>query len=134
MPVSSHQNTSPGGTAELPAHFSRPSAPKRFAPGVGTPGYYHKVPVGTNQNTKYPHYLKNGATPTQEDKLKTSPYWRDLTQLASQAIQKYPEWKKSQRKIQITGNFMEWLNNLGANTREADIIKKILSDFYEELN
>ncbi|KTC87021.1 hypothetical protein [Legionella brunensis] len=83
---------------------------------------------------KYPHYLKNGVAPTQEDKLQTSPYFREFTKRASKAIQEYPEWKKNQRKIQVTGNFMEWLNERSANTREADVIKKILSDFYKELN
>lgn len=70
---------------------------------------------------------------TPEETLKGSPYWQELTKIAYKAIQKYPEWKKSQKKVQITANLNEWIKEFGINTREADVVKKILSDFYEEL-
>lgn len=83
---------------------------------------------------KYPHYLQKGIAPTQENILETSLYWREFKKLATKAIQKYPEWKEHQKKVQLTGNFAEWLKEIGANTRESDVIKKILSDIYEECN
>lgn len=82
---------------------------------------------------KYPHYSKNGIALTKEEKLQTSPYWRRLTKLTLNAIEEYPQWKKEQKIVHITSNLMEWLKKLGANTREADIIKNILSDLHEEL-
>lgn len=63
-----------------------------------------------------------------------SEYWRTLEQLAEKAISEFPEWKKTQRQVQKTGNLMDWLTNLiGADNREAEILKKTLSDIFEEL-
>lgn len=78
--------------------------------------------------------LNSVITLSPEAKLKESPYWNSLKRLTIQAMQLYPEWSKTQRRIKITENLIDWLKGLGANTREADIIKKTLSDFYEELN
>lgn len=82
---------------------------------------------------KYPDLSKHKDQLVTEESLHTSSYWRYFTKLTLQAIQKYPEWKKNQDKIQITGNVAEWLKSLGINSREADVIKKTLSDFFEEL-
>jgi len=75
----------------------------------------------------------------EEISLETSPYWNSLKKLTEQALSSYPAWKDSQkehqRPIQKSGNLHEWLiNTIGAASREAEIIKKILSDFHEELN
>jgi len=63
-----------------------------------------------------------------------STYWNGLSKLASQAVNDYPNWKSTQKRIQKTGNLQDWLtNDIQADNREAEIIKKILSDFFQEL-
>ena len=63
-----------------------------------------------------------------------SEYWERLTNMASKAVDGFPAWKKTQRQVQKTGNLMDWLtNSLGADNREAEILKKVLSDFFNEL-
>lgn len=66
--------------------------------------------------------------------LSQNTYWNRFEQLANTAIANYPAWRKTQRKVQKTGNLSHWLvQTIGADTREAEILKKILSDVYEEL-
>lgn len=64
-----------------------------------------------------------------------SPYWKKLSAATLNAVESYPQWKASEdRKIQKSGNLSDFLNNvIGLNTREAEIVKKILSDIYQEL-
>lgn len=72
--------------------------------------------------------------PIDNSALLNSKYWGELSKLASLAINDYPNWKANQRKIQKTGNLQEWLTNtVQADNREAEIIKKILADFFQEL-
>lgn len=82
--------------------------------------------------------LDNNGEFSQKDNLKDpnqSPYWQKFYNLTSEAIASYPEWGKKQKKIQITSNLRSWLiETLGATTREAEIIKNVLADFYKELN
>lgn len=62
-------------------------------------------------------------------------YWDKLTNLAIKVINEYPSWKNNQRKVQKTGNLQDWLiNDCNADTREAEILKKILSEEFPELN
>ncbi len=82
--------------------------------------------------------LIDNAYPTQNESVSVtvnnSQYWTTLGNLAGQAIEQYPTWRESQRKVQKTGNLQEWLTTvIKANNREAEIIKNILSDFYQEL-
>jgi hypothetical protein len=66
--------------------------------------------------------------------ISQSDYWAKLTQIVSNAVDEYPAWRDSQRKVQKTGNLMEWLtNSVGADNREAEILKKVLSDCFIEL-
>jgi uncharacterized protein YeeX (DUF496 family) len=66
--------------------------------------------------------------------MSKSQYWTALERLAVQAIEQYPTWRESQRRVQKTGNLQDWLTTvIKANNREAEIIKNILSDFYQEL-
>jgi hypothetical protein len=68
------------------------------------------------------------------DTLSRSDYWQRLQAMAVKAVAEFPDWKRSQRKIQKSGSLQDWLTgNIGANTREAEILKKVLSDFFEEL-
>ncbi len=71
---------------------------------------------------------------TDNTALLNSEYWGKLSGLACHAIQAYPDWKANQRKIQKTGNLQDWLTIvIKADSREAEIIKKILSDFFQDL-
>lgn len=61
--------------------------------------------------------------------LEKSPYWNKLANLCNAALEKYPAWKKQNKKIQKTGNLHNWLTEtMQADTREVEIIKKVLSD------
>jgi hypothetical protein len=66
--------------------------------------------------------------------LLKSVYWGKLGALADHAIEAYPSWKDKQRIVQKTGNLQTWLTTvIKADNREAETIKKILSDFFQEL-
>ena len=79
--------------------------------------------------------LENRIPPAGEgSKLKTSAYWEELTKMATKAVDEYPAWKATQHRVQKTGNLVDWLTtSVGADNREAEIVKKILSDFFSEL-
>lgn len=68
--------------------------------------------------------------------LEDSPYFKELSTLFNKAISGFPAWKEEQKQmkkpIQKSGNVHEWLKGLGASDREAELTKKILSDFYED--
>ena len=71
---------------------------------------------------------------TNDFELTKSKSWNELNRLVKLAVTDYPNWKGNQRKVQKSGNLQDWLTGtIGANNREAEIIKKILSDFYQEL-
>jgi hypothetical protein len=51
------------------------------------------------------------------------------------AIERFPAWRNDQRHIRKEANLKEWIIRVtGANAREQDIIKKVLSDAFPELN
>jgi hypothetical protein len=63
-----------------------------------------------------------------------SPFWSNLEQKVRRAIAEYPPWRASVRHVQKTKNLQEWLTDIiGADNREAEIIKKVLSDCFSEL-
>ena len=73
--------------------------------------------------------IDNRSTP-----LSSSPYWQKLEALAVRAINEFTDWAEGQKKIQKSGNLDSWLTStIGANTREAELIKKILSEHFHEL-
>ena len=88
---------------------------------------------------------KRWTSPTEEPKairtagndrsaVTQSEYWQKLKNLAELAIERYPTWKQDQKKIQKSGNLQDWLvDEIGADSREAEIIKKVLSDLFKEL-
>ncbi|MEW8266487.1 MAG: hypothetical protein AB2731_10120 [Candidatus Thiodiazotropha sp.] len=66
-----------------------------------------------------------------ENLLSSSKHWQELNSKVTGAIQAFPEWRSKQRKVQKTGNLMDWLiTEFNANNREAEIIKNILSDIF----
>lgn len=69
---------------------------------------------------------------SEENALNNSAYWNSLKKLSLQAISKYPEWKKLNKKKIQQSDITNWLiGSLQADTREAEIIKKILSETFE---
>ena len=67
--------------------------------------------------------------------LSQSIYWSDLGRSAVEAIAAFPTWRQKQRKIQKTGNLKDWLiRDFHVKEREAEILKKVLSDIFPELN
>ena len=82
--------------------------------------------------------LEESETKAAEKSRIESPYWLKLEGLVTTAIREYPEWREKQQrykqKIQKTGSLISWLKNtIGANHREAEIIKKILTETFPEL-
>jgi len=70
----------------------------------------------------------------QEKLLASSEYWNRLETIAAKTIKQFPAWRDSQSKIQKSGNLQHWLTaTIGADTREAEILKKILSDSFKGL-
>ncbi|MFK5915590.1 MAG: hypothetical protein QM484_14585 [Woeseiaceae bacterium] len=67
--------------------------------------------------------------------LSNSASWVELNHLVEIAVKEYPNWRSNQRKVQKSGNLQEWLtsSDIGASNREAELIKKIMSDFFQEL-
>lgn len=65
-------------------------------------------------------------------KLGASEYWVQFEGLVMEAVDQYPMWAAaSNRKIQKTGNLHDWLTKtIGATGREAEIIKKVLTDLF----
>lgn len=73
------------------------------------------------------------ASETEQALMKFS-YWRKFSQMAAKAITEYPLWHPHQRVVHKSGNLQEWLTaTIGANSREAEIIKKLLSEAYKDL-
>lgn len=68
------------------------------------------------------------------NQLLGSNYWEEFNKLVNLAIKSFPAWYQRQRKVQKTGNLQSWLvDELKADNREAEFIKKILTDIYKEL-
>ena len=64
--------------------------------------------------------------------LRDSIYWQSLENKVMNAIDEYPKWSKDE-KVSLTGNLMDWLNSkeMTNTTREAETIKKVLTDIYK---
>lgn len=61
-------------------------------------------------------------------------YWNSLQKKASRAIKLFPEWSQTQNVVQKTGNLQDWLvNTIGLDNREAEVIKKVLSEEYKDI-
>jgi hypothetical protein len=70
-------------------------------------------------------------TKDESSKLDLSTYWNSLKSLTEEAVAQYPAWSDGQRKVQKTSNLTDWLtSDIGANSREAEIIKKVLTDIF----
>ena len=81
-------------------------------------------------------------TKNPNDPLVDNQYWNRLSRLAKQAIAKYPKWRnsKNQRSTKATTvpqkyEIERWLSsNPEIDTREANILVKVLTDQFSELN
>ena len=71
----------------------------------------------------------------QTDIFLSSEYLQGFHGKVKRTVDEYPAWKKTQkRKVQKTGNLHRWLREvIGADTREAELLKKILSDIFKDL-
>ena len=68
------------------------------------------------------------------ESLNKSDYWCQFEKSARKAIADYPAWRDTQGKVQKTGNLQVWLTEtIGVDNREAEILKKVLSDVFHEL-
>lgn len=67
--------------------------------------------------------------------LMKSDYFQSLVVKAKKTIKEYPQWRKNlKEKVQKSGNLQEWIiKTCGSDNREAEILKKILSDLFVDL-
>jgi hypothetical protein len=84
------------------------------------------------------HEAAEGPLPGREDqsnsRVSDSSYWQELQRKAERAITEFPDWRLSQQRVQKTGNLQAWLiETINLTEREAEIIKKVLSDIFPEL-
>ena len=80
--------------------------------------------------------LVDSETSDADQKKSISPYWKELEGKTTRAMREYTDWRdqQTQIKIQKTGSLVDWLmGTIKANSRESEIIKKVLSDIYPEL-
>ena len=64
--------------------------------------------------------------------LLRSDYWKKLTKNAAEAVNQYPSWRITEKKVQKSANLHDWLKNKFSLTdRETEIIKKILSEIVD---
>ena len=80
--------------------------------------------------------LVDSETSDADQKKSISPYWKEFEGKTTRAIREYPDWRDQQTKIKIqkTGSLVDWLKGtIKANSRESEIIKKVLSEIYREL-
>jgi hypothetical protein len=80
--------------------------------------------------------LVDSETSDADQKQLISSYWKEFEGKTTRAIREYPDWRDQQTntRIQKTGSLVDWLKGtIKANSRESEIIKKVLSDIYPEL-
>ena len=71
-------------------------------------------------------------TSSEESLLLRSDYWKKLTKNAAEAVNQYPSWRITEKKVQKSANLHDWLKNKFSLTdRETEIIKKILSEIVD---
>lgn len=86
-------------------------------------------------------YLSHDQQPTTETTpepvealylLEQSQYFKDLMNAFEQTLKEFPNWREKQNTIQKTGNLNAWLvHERNFNTKEAEIIKKIIREIYK---
>jgi hypothetical protein len=58
----------------------------------------------------------------------------DLQNRINHLEKKFPEWRKTQKKVQNVGNLQDWIKaETGSDTREVEMIKKALIEIFPEL-
>ena len=64
--------------------------------------------------------------------LTKSNSWSSLQRQAMKAVDLFPEWKRKNKPIHMSGNLTDWIQEVcGAKTRETEIIKAVLKDIYD---
>jgi hypothetical protein len=67
--------------------------------------------------------------------LARTSYGRAILEKVDQAVEQFPAWKEEQKKIQKSGNLHIWLmETIQADSREAEILKKVLTELFEITN
>ncbi|MGR8932626.1 MAG: hypothetical protein ACU836_18555 [Gammaproteobacteria bacterium] len=83
---------------------------------------------------RLPLTADSSGSETDNDLIARSAYLRKFFQLAVKAVNDFPGWLDQQKVVQRTGNLMDWLTaEIGATSREAEIIKKVLSEIFPRL-
>lgn len=71
---------------------------------------------------------------TSEEKLDQSEYWYNFKQKVGKSIEQYPAWRINNPTANKSGRLTEWIcKEIGSNTREAEIIKHVLTDLFKDL-
>ncbi len=79
-------------------------------------------------------YKQIKAANNAEQAMMKSDYWQEFRWKALKMVNEYSDWEKRQRKVQKTGNLQEWIRDtFDVDNREAEILKKVLSDFFPQL-
>lgn len=65
--------------------------------------------------------------------LRGSDYWSYLEKTTCSAIEKFPSWRDSHKGVLKKEDIVDWLNSTirAKTTRDADIIKKVLTDVFK---
>jgi len=79
----------------------------------------------------WPKQQKAAEVDSEIEQIRSTEYWQSLEAKALEAVKEFPEWSKKQRKIQLTGNLQDWLKRITGNTREAEIIKNLLTELFD---
>ena len=88
-------------------------------------------------SSKFPFTMKDFEEAVQSDahenKLNQSNYWKNFKKMTSDVVKQYPSWRQENPKANKTEVLPEWIKTFGADYREAEVIKKILSDLFPNL-
>lgn len=100
----------------------------------------HAVAWAQHRFSAFPSFSKNiirfspdnNHKPSSQNCLEDNQCWLTLRDKTINAIEGFPAWKPTVRKIQLTGNLLEWLKKTyKLNDREAFIVKGVLSEKFK---
>ena len=95
---------------------------------------YHRVKEEHDELLEKLHQNESDEAPLPK-LAEQSKAWHDLEQKAQLAVTTYPNWRQGQRTVHKSKNLHDWLlKSIGADNREAEFLKKVMSDIFKELN